>query len=417
MNTKTKISIIVGAVVLLIVLLYFFGRSNNVYVTDDWSESYNPEEKEPYGTYMLKELLDTAGLFGDFIEIEDELEDELEDDEDVNDIYFFVGKENHLKKRSVEHLLNFVDDGNTAFIATRKFPRELLREICEDRYAFYEKPVIEDTIQYFKFHHSHLKNQRFEFKYIKENKVDEKEWVYMDESSLIEDEYQYPISLGSNVKEKVNFIRIIYGDGSIFLHSNPYLFSYLCLMRRDGFRYAEKVLEHIPPGRVQWDKDNLKSQRNENSGGDNRRSMLEFLFMHPTLIWALIILLIGALLYILFKGKRMQNIIPAAESKENTSMRYINTLSSLYMQEAKHNKLIQLKERTFINFIAEKYYISTNKADIKYIEKVAQKSQVSKDELIEIFNLFKNLNQVELVSDESLILLHKKIETFYKKCR
>ncbi len=417
MSNKAKISILIGAVLLLVILLYFFGRSQGTYVTDDWSETYDPQEKEPYGTYMLKELLDTAGLFGDFIEIEDELESELEDEEDVNDIYFFVGKESYLNKKSVKHLLEFIDVGNTAFIATRKFPRQLLRELCEDRYAFYHKPTVFDSVQYYKFQHSDLDNQRFEFKYIYENQVDEKEWVYMDVSSLVDDRFQYPIILGSNTKGDINFIKIIYGDGLIFLHSNPYLFSNLCLMKRDGFTYAERVLEHIPPGRVQWDKYNLKNQRQDDSGGENRRSMLEFLLMHPTLIWALIILLIGALLYVLFKGKRMQNIIPAAESKENTSMRYINTLSSLYMQESKHNKLIQLKERTFLNFIAEKYYISTIKVDIKYIEKVAQKSQVPKDDLIEIFNLFKNLNRVESVSDESLILLHKKIETFYKKCR
>jgi len=113
----------------------------------------------------------------------------------------------------------------------------------------------------------------------------------------------------------------------------------------------------------------------------------------------------------------MQKMVPASESKENMSLQYINTLSSLYLQEKKHNKLIKLKEKTFLNFIAERYYIHSNKLDDKFFTKVAKKSHIPKDVIIDIFNTFKELERSIEVSDNGLIALHQKIENFYKNCR
>ena len=79
--------------------------------------------------------------------------------------------------------------------------------------------------------------------------------------------------------------------------------------------------------------------------------------------------------------------------------------------------MIRLKEKTFLNFIAEKYYITCKEVDDRFIEKVALKSQVSEDKIRDIFKVFNNLERVENVSDDALIALHKKIENFYKKCR
>jgi hypothetical protein len=129
------------------------------------------------------------------------------------------------------------------------------------------------------------------------------------------------------------------------------------------------------------------------------------------------ILIIGAILYALFKGKRRQDIILATERKDNTSMRYVQTLSSLYMQKGTHAKLIRLKEKTFLNFIAERYYIITNTPDALFFEKVAVKSQLDKSYIADVFALFNELEGAFEVTDIELIKLHQKIEYFYKNCR
>lgn len=427
MSTRSKILIIAGVVVLLVVLLYFFGMKgakdeDETFVTDNWDMTYDPMDKGPYGTYVLKELLDTVGLFGNFITLYDGVESDLEDHPRVNDIYFFVGPENFMPDSSSEYLMEFVDKGNTAFIATHKFPNELSHQLFYNSYDILQDDPPRDTVQYLKFAHPHLKSKRYQFKHVYNNEATRYDWDCFDSTNFDVLDDETPIVLGTNTKGHWNFVKIKYGSGYFFLHSLPYCFTNISMMKRDGFIYAEHMLEHIPPGRVQWDKYNLErhyssgGQGDSENGGERRRSILEFIMAHPPLVWALLILIIGAILYAFFKGKRMQKVIPATELKENTSLEYVNTLSSLYMQQGSHSKLIKLKEKTFMNFIAERYYIMTNKPDDKYYEKVAVKSQVEKEKIKEIFDIFHQLEGAENVSDDDLILLHKKIEYFYKKC-
>ena len=422
MGKAGKISIIAGVIILFIVLLYYFGGrgKSDTYVSDNWTETFDPDDRGPYGTYMLKELLDTAGIFGNFLSIENTLEEELEDNPKVNDIYFFIGRTNYMEDSTSEFLLDFVEEGNTAFIASRSFPYRFCEEFFYDAEFLFSDDVKTDSVQHLKFLHPDLLSKRYKYKYVYNNKTENKTWNSFDTTNFVS-YLEPPKLLGKNTKDEVNFIRIKHGKGWIYFHSIPYCFTNISMMKRDGFIYAENMLEHIPHGRVQWDRYNLESHyeygNDESGGGKERRSMLEFIMKHPPLVWALIILLIGALLYAIFKGKRMQEVIPSAELKENTSMQYVNTLSSLYMQSRSHNKLIRLKEKTFLNFIAERYYIITMKADANFIDKVAVKSQVEESLITDIFNLFSHLEGVNEVTDDQLIMLHQKIEYFYKNCR
>lgn len=422
MGKAGKISIIAGVIVIFVVLLYFFGGkgSSETYISDDWTETFDPNDKGPYGTYMLKELLDTAGMFGNFLSIENTLEEELEDNARINDIYFFIGRTNYMEDSTAEFLMEFVEKGNTAFIAARSFPYRICQEFFYDAEYLFSENSATDSVQHLKFSHPELSSKRYKYKYVFNNKTEQKTWNHFDTTNFLE-YLDPPRLMGRNTKDQVNFIRLQHGDGWIYFHSIPYCFTNISMMKRDGFIYAEHMLEHIPHGRVQWDRYNLESHyeygNDDPGGGEERRSMLEFIMKHPPLVWALIILLVGAILYALFKGRRMQEVIPAAELKENTSMQYVNTLSSLYMQSGSHSKLIRLKEKTFLNFIAERYYILTKKADEKFIDKVAIKSQVDKDLIADIFNLFQQLERVSEVTDDQLIMLHQKIEYFYKNCR
>lgn len=422
MNKWSKIGIVGGAVLILVVLLYYFGfrETEDDYITDSWVMTYDPDDKGPYGTFMMKELLDTTGMFGNFLELDEALEETLEDNVDINDIYFFVGRTNYLAYSTVRFLLNFIKAGNTALIATEKFPDHLLDTLFADASSVYVDEV-NDSTQYFKFLHADLLSKRYQFDFIFNNELSLREWYYFEKDNLIPAIGDTLIQLGANTADKVNFLKVKIGSGQLFLHSSPYSFTNISMMKRDGFQYAENVLRHMPPGRVQWDRYSLDYHSSENKkdsgGGEVRESMLQFIMNNPPLLWAFLILLIGAVLYALFKGKRMQEVVPATESKENMSLQYINSLSSLYLQEKKHNKLVKLKEKTFLNFIADHYYIHSNKPDARFINKLAIKSHIPKENIEAIFRAFDELEHAAVVSDQELIELHQKIENFYKNCR
>ena len=273
----------------------------------------------------MKELLDTVGLFGEFIQIDNEVGESLEDNEGVNDIYFFIGKENHIKDKSTEKLLDVVKKGNTAFIAAEIMPEMLNDEFFLNTKSMYD--VERDSIQKFKFVHKKLNKKTYTFEYIYNNNRQLKSWKYFKDNNFDLWDENEAFILGRDANGKPNFIKITYGDGVIFFHSNPYVFTNVCMLRKSGFEYAENMLKHIPPGVVQWDKYNLRRHWNSNSKGDGdndggneeRRSILEFIFKNQALTWAFVILIIAAFLYAVFKGKRQQDIVRPAESKENTS--------------------------------------------------------------------------------------------------
>lgn len=423
MTKKNKnIAIFGGLILIAIVAIYFFGlKEKKKTIITSWYKTYNPDDIGPYGTYMMKELLDTVGLFGEFIEIDNKLTEGLKDDPDQNDIYFFIGEENYMSDESCDEVLDFVYDGNTAFISAKNIPDLLLDEFFLNPYNVYYS--VNDSTQKFKFNHSKLTSKTYPFKYIYENEAFIYNWVYFNNDNFeMQDNGELSVTiLGQSIDENINFISIKYGDGEIFLHSTPYVFTNISMFNKTGFNYAETLLKHIPPGRIQWDKYNLRNHTSNNNfngnGLEEKRSPLEFIFKHPALTWAFIILLVTALLYMLFKSKRMQNIVKPAELKENTSLKYVQTVSSLYLQEKKNGKLIALKEKTFMNFIAEHYYLSSHQPNDAFIEKVAMKSQIDKNKIKEIFNMFNKLKGKDEVLDEVLIQLHHKIEYFYKNCK
>ncbi len=421
MTKKNKnIAIIGGVILLAVILIYFFGlKKEKPIVIVSWYKTYHPEDKGPYGTYMMKELLDTVGFFGEFIEIDNKLTEGLQDDPEQNDIYFFIGEENYMSGQSSMDLLSFVSNGNTAFISAKEMPFDIINSFFIDYNDIYEKE--KDSSQTLLFTNPKLKNKRYKFDYIYENEKVIHQWKYFNDNNFEVWEDGQQFTLGTSNKGNINFIKFSYGDGQIFFHSTPYAFTNISMFKKNGFEYAEDILKHIPPGRMQWDKYNLKNhttQGNYNSNGtEERRSPLEFILKHPALTWAFVILLITALLYMLFKSKRMQNIVKPAELKENTSLKYVQTVSSLYLQQKKNGKLIALKEKTFMNFIAEHYYLSSHNPNEKFIDKVAMKSQIDKEKIKEIFDMFNKLKGKDVVLDEVLIQLHHKIEYFYKNCK
>lgn len=417
MGQNTKILIIVLATLVIGFIIYLFSRQSTDFETESWYESYAPTDKGPYGTYVFKELLDTNGIFESFIQIDSKLEDQLIDNEDENDIYFFIGKEHFITETAFEELLYFVSSGNTAFISAEVLPDHVLDFFFLEMNKAYE--YNKDSSQTFKLRSYPFSSNSYNFKFIHNNQSISKRWKYLQKNNI---EYQTssPKTLGNNSQGQINFIEIPYDEGSFFLHTSPYQFTNIAMFRYDGFTYAEDLIHHFPYGKIQWDIYNL-TYHYENSNSENtnthKRSVFQFIFQHTTLIWAFILLAITALLYAFFNGKRRQNIVVATELKQNSSLNYIETVSSLYLQERKHNKLVKLQKQSFIAFIANHYYIRSHKIDDKFIASVSLKSGIDSTKITAIFSELETLaNQIE-VSDQELIDLQQKIEHFYKTCK
>lgn len=415
-NIKILIIVLVAIAMGFGIYMITAGSREPIY-TVSWKQSYSPTDKGPYGTYVFKELLDTTGLFESFIQLDSKIEQQLTDVKGVNDLYFFIGKKNYMSDDAFTALLEFVSNGNTAFISAEQMPYHILDYFFTDMNGVYE--YTSDSMQNFSFLAPEFSTNNYEFSFINRNKVTTYNWAYFTPENIVF-QTDTPLVLGKSTDGKINFIEIPYFKGRFFFHTNPYQLSNISLFRFSGFPYAEALIHHLPYGKIQWDVYNLVKRNatgRQGGGSAENRSTLQFIFQHTALIWAFALLFISGILYAIFKGKRRQNIVPAIELKENSSLNYIETVSSLYLQERQHHKLIRLQKQSFIEFIGNHYYIRSHKIDDKYIATLSLKSGILPAKITAIFSHLETLANQTNVTDAELIGLQQKIEHFYKTCK
>ena len=144
MNTSTKYIIMVVLVLGLGLAAYFLGGrggDNNALnertvESINWEKTYDSKSKHPYGTYFIRNIFEN-GLEGHSVYDMDVSVQSYFDSTELQVqsnivTYFFVGKSFNLYNNEVDSLLDFVEKGNTMFVAAEFLPHHLLDEIFEN---------------------------------------------------------------------------------------------------------------------------------------------------------------------------------------------------------------------------------------------------------------------------------------------
>ncbi len=351
-------------------------------------------------------------------------------------IYMLVGDGAYLSYDDADELISFVEQGNVAFISTSELDYGLKSQLFWDE----QHEGHYDECMDVNFSHDSLEmfnDINWEYRDFS-GELSSTTWNFWNIDDLKYDDYAV-ISFGKMCddyrEDRQNHpvcIRINIGEGQLFLHTEPVMFTNRVLIEdTTTLRYAERVFSHLPRGNVYWHSligryshNYLARQGDEegmsgSGGGDNskrRMSPLQFILGNRAFRWALYILMAGLLLYILFQSKRRRKVIPAAEKRTNASVEYADTVSEMYYQERRHEKLIRHMEVVFQDFIRNKYYMSAARPDEQFVKNLARKSGISEQEITTIFKQFQYARKNGNLNDDFLVKLHENIENFYKNC-
>ena len=123
------------------------------------------------------------------------------------------------------------------------------------------------------------------------------------------------------------------------------------------------------------------------------------------------------MLYLIFRGKRKQRVIPILEKNKNTSLEFISTIGRLYFLRNNHKDLAHQKMRLFLAFVRERYHINTKDLDHSFVKSLAAISEVAEERIDQIVLMSNNVSGGSFISDATLIDFHKKIDYFYKNCK
>ena len=415
-----NIIVIVGIAALITFLMLRYGSQPSY----SWVENYHANNKGPYGTSVIKTLLEDYLPGEKLILLEDSLAQLNDLEPEVPANYLFIGASQYIDSLNAEYLIEFVEQGNHAFLISRSLPEELsfylyyydcgdYRE-WEDYYSWPDS-LVEMNLQ----HEALAQKNSTPFLYEYKGKRRNYDWQYIPNNFICDAEYGF-VRLGTFNKDYTNFARVPYGDGFFYLHTNPMAFSNISLLDQDHLEYISAVFSHLHEGPIYWDEASKLSGYLPNprsNRGLNEKTHLDVILVEPALAWAWYLLLVMTICYLLFRTKRRQRIIPVLEKNQNTSLEFLQTMGNLYFLQNDHRKIALHKMRLFLGFIRERYYLTTQELDVSFKQQLSLKSEISEKEIDAILLLYKNIQSSSFVSEKILVDFYGKIEAFYKNCK
>lgn len=374
----------------------------------NWEENYSKRSKDPFGTFILyeelPELFDNNEVLYLRKNIHDYLDDiYFEEESEIANYYLIKKNDARLDSVSVASLLNYVAAGNDALISLDHFGEEL-----KDALHFKTK----DGSAYGKNNRKNMsgtltldRNHFTPFKTEYDRNLHNHYFSELDSSSTKVLGYQ---TVGR--KHNPNFLQISYGDGKIYLHSNPIVFTNYYLLKKPNRDYAAQVLSYLPNRNSFWD----PAIRSRKMAKEESRSILKFFWKHNSLKWALLLGFFGLLLFMLFNARRRQRPVPELPELKNATLEFTHTIANLYRQEENHKNIITKKITYFLEKIRTKYLIETNVLNDDFIEKLAAKSGNELSTTRYLINTIIMLNKKSSCSQDELLRLNTLIENFFE---
>lgn len=423
--TNRRMIILAGVLVVLLsaILLGIFFAEDRY----SWYENYEQESDQPYGTQVLYEML-KADDGNRFIEVDTGFAKTYASDSFMCPAsYYFVGKRHYLGEHNANALLEFVSEGNNAFISTNHLPESIADTLqingCPVWSGF---GTYNDTTVKAMFKHPALVGDTgYNFSYIYQNDTSRYTWRYLITDFWCDDQTDV-IRLGSIDTFQVNFIQVPFGEGSFYIHTNPILFTNLYMIERSGFEHYNTVASHWPEGDIIWDEPAHRPFKDAppqiEQQGEVPKTPLQFVLSHQSLKWAWYLMLATVLLYLFFHMKRRQRVIPLIEPYENTSIEFARTLGDLHFINKDHLSIVKKMMRSFKYHIRQRYKINTDQNWDTYLKTLSQRSDVPEHILTQLFKrydliLLKMEKRREPLNEEDLIALYKLIQHFHKNSK
>lgn len=401
MGKDAVLKIAIGVIATM--LLFYFYLTADRTPTYNWTPTYNIDSKEPYGCYLFHSLVKEGAGNDQYRQLDGPLSNTLNDFEGSNGTYVFIGSSTYYSEEDYYALADFVDQGNTAYIFTEGAPYDVLNylEIYSTIFfgTFYDKNASLNIIE---------GNDEVTLGYIDNWREESYNWAYAD--SIYDDQ----IGLMGNIdNDKINYIRLQYGSGELFLHLTPLVFTNFHLKDEDKLDYANTVLSNFNDGPIFWD--NFSQIPSEGDGLS--QSPLSFILSQESLRWAWYVLLASALVYLIMYTRRKQRVIPVINKTKNTSIEFVKTIGSMYYHQQDHLNIIQHQRQLFLTFINTKYGITYQDQRESFLKKVSLKSGQSKADIDMILMEAKRLERLEKITTKDLVGYNQLTENFYRNCK
>ena len=367
----------------------------------NWFPSYAVHHKIPFGSYVFNEQLKRVA---DDVTIVERPPFEYLMNNDISGTYLFYNGGIEFGKDELNRLLDWVSKGNTLMVSAVGFESKLLDTLKLDTRSVniidnfnneYQvklvNPLLEDN-------NSYKYDRPTTFYHF--NKIDTLNTAviglidsYRGENKPMED------SLVSSIKQP-------FGDGEIILNTFPQAFSNYFILQSPNQNYTAGILSYIDTNKPIYVDTYYKT-------GKTFYTSPMYLFLNTkSLKWAYYLVLIGALVYIIFEGKRKQRAIPIVKPLKNQTVDFTRTIANMYYESGKHKDIAQHKINHFLEYIRNTLHLSTSEINNSFIKNLAARSNNSVEDTQTLFKLISSLSEKTEINTIELERLNTLIEQF-----
>ena len=367
----------------------------------NWFPSYAVHHKIPFGSYVFNEQLKRVA---DDVTIVERPPFEYLMNNDISGTYLFYNGGIEFGKDELNRLLDWVSKGNTLMVSAVGFESKLLDTLNLDTKSVniidnfnneYQvklvNPLLEDN-------NSYKYDRPTTFYHF--NKIDTLNTAviglidsYRGENKPMED------SLVSSIKQP-------FGDGEIILNTFPQAFSNYFILQSPNQNYTAGILSYIDTNKPIYVDTYYKT-------GKTFYTSPMYLFLNTkSLKWAYYLVLIGALVYIIFEGKRKQRAIPIVKPLKNQTVDFTRTIANMYYESGKHKDIAQHKINHFLEYIRNTLHLSTSEINNSFIKNLAARSNNSVEDTQTLFKLISSLSEKTEINTIELERLNTLIEQF-----
>ncbi|MEM9362275.1 MAG: DUF4350 domain-containing protein [Bacteroidota bacterium] len=402
MDKRSKIVLGVFCLVILGIIITEIVRPRPI----NWRPSYTNTDKIPYGCYVLYNELSELFNDADIQPIYDNTYDALSKRDSIQKSGFiFINNFIYFDEQETHKLLDYVHQGNTVFIASSNFGGILSDTLNLDVLSDYNLQEEEAELN---FTHTSFKNQRYKYSrgllYTRFSSIDT-----LNSKVLGHIKYTQRNVLENQPDEYIdapNFIQTQFGKGSFLLNTTPQAYTNYYVLG-DNQDYVANTLSYFKANVIYWD--NYKK-----AGRVVVTSPMRFVLTQSSLKWAYYLTIVGLLLFVIFRAKRQQRIIPVIKPLENSSVEFARTVGALYYQNKDYTDLIHKKISYFLAYLRSRYHLELSNISDKTVQKLAAKSGKGKEETKKLLELIVLLKNKKIHTEQDSILLNKTIADFKK---
>ncbi len=362
----------------------------------DWTPTYAAEDKNPFGAYVLNELL--PSLFkGKKVRVINQTVYELKDSVKQQENIIVIAHSLSMPKEDTEVLLKHAEQGATILISAQSFRNKLADTLKLSTYDY----LLEKNMADARRDTSFLKfvNPRFD---TSQHYVFKRDNVHNYFARF--DSTRTTIIAENNFHQPIT-IRTQWGKGNFILNCTPLVFTNIYALRRQSQQFVATTLSHLPVKDVYW-------TEYYSVGRLEASTPLRFILTHEPLAWAYYILVISLLLFMIFESKRKQRIIPILPPLENTSLEFVGTIGNLYYQRSDHKNIAEKKILFFFEQLRSKYMLNPASASQNFALMLAKKSGRSEEDVNSLLLTIDGIRKEESITAPMLIDLNAAMEKF-----